>query len=153
PSRRSSRSLRIGWCAWTSASTARTGPCSTATERWWIGRIRFSWGRATNSETGLVQHAQAVAHAWLSDEQDGAGGVGLDLAAQVADGDAQEVEVPGALDAPDLAEQHGVGENLAGLFDQGDQEIVFGGRQGDREAILGDVAGGEVDFEGAGAED
>src|SRR5262245_43196901 len=77
-------------------------------------------------------------------------GVGVDvaradLAAQVRDVDAQDLDVVGVLRSPDLDQQRAVGEQAAAVGGQRAQEVELDRRQVDRLAVDADRVGGEVE--------
>src|SRR5690349_9231319 len=73
----------------------------------------------------LVAQAEAIAHAGDGEDVAGAGGAALDLAAQVADVDVDEVCVVVGR-APDGVEEVAVGEDFVRVGDQLAEQVEFG---------------------------
>ncbi len=95
---------------------------------------------------------QAVADAWLGEQVARAARVWLDLAAQLADEDAQIVRFILVMRPPDGAQQGAVRDDLAGVDRQIFEYLVFGGGQAHLVAIDGDAAALEVERQPAALE-
>src|SRR3954451_18105458 len=98
-----------------------------------------------------VRGAQPVADARLGEDVARPGRVGLDLLAQAPDVDPHVLRV--GLAAPDLLEEELVGQHLAGVGDEGAQDVVLLGRELDLGVVHPDGAADEVDREVAAAEE
>ncbi len=93
----------------------------------------------------LVRHA--VAHARLGAHDLRFGGVAFDLLPELADEDAQVVQVVGVGGAPDGGQQRAVGDDTAGVAGKEEQEVVLLRRQMHRLAGARDQPLDRVDAE------
>jgi len=88
----------------------------------------------------------SVSHPRLGVDVGRAGGVGFDLAAQVADVDPQDVHFAFVSCSPNLPEQVVMSDDLARVLHQQAQDVVFGGGQGDFVAAHSHHAAGTSPF-------
>src|SRR5262245_42149397 len=96
---------------------------------------------------------EAVAHARLGDEVPRARGIGLELASDLGEVDAQVVRLRLVLRAPDLLEQLALGDELARVADEHLDDVPLGRRQPDLGVPGADALGREVDREVRGLDD
>lgn len=101
----------------------------------------------------LLFIGETVADGGFGEEVAGLGGVGFEFLAELVHVDAEVVGFLRGMGAPDFGEELFVGEDAAGVFDEGGEEAVLGGCEVDGFAGEGDFAAGEVDAEVAGGED
>ncbi len=107
--------------------------------------MRGGWARAGSGLGG----DEAIADAWLGDEEAGMGGVRLELAAQADEVDAQVVGFVAVAVAPDTLQEQAVRQHFARIGNQLGQQGELGGGEADLGAVLADDVGVEVDLQGA----
>lgn len=94
----------------------------------WIDRIRAGFASANFFNLlCFVGGLEAVADAGLGGDEGGAGGVWLDLAAQVADVYLQDVDIAFVAGAPNGEEDVAVGEDFSLVQDEELEQVVLGG--------------------------
>ena len=109
---------------------------------------------ARGAQSGQLGGDEAVAHAGLGDEVAGMGAVGLELAAEVGEVDAEVVALGRRGRSPHVVEQLALGDELAGVANEHLEQLPLGRREADRLAGgVEDPLGAEVDREVGGGDD